>query len=373
MKFSRFFKLKLKDQSGVVAVVVAISMVMLLSFAALAIDIGYLYATKNELQNVADAAALAAAGKLGDIYTTTADPLTYVCDRTNIVPSAQAVVGAGKNVAGGKNIIIRDADIYIDNLEDVKAAFPKYRFDTNDYNQPDAVRVVARRDSNANLRISTFFAGIFNINFLPVWADATAALTGQSTAGPGGLPLPVSINKEWMDTIPCNEDLTFNPSSADVCAAWHAYTKGNGYNPNANGMRTLIDDITDFTYESPETIAGVTQFDFSNGTISSIFTHDNFQNLFDDRKVRNDGILDMDTDGETWTLTVPIYDNSTGSKPCNPSGLVTIVGFASITITGVSGPPDKIVHATVVCDQVKPGRGGGSEYGTMGSIAGLVE
>ena len=187
MKLAQIIKSKFKDQSGVTAVVAAVSMLMLLSFLALAIDVGYLYATKNELQNVADAAALAATGKLGDIYTTV-DPSTYVCDRTTIVASAQAVVGSGKNSAGGKDIIIRDEDIYIDNREDVKEDFPKYRFNTNDLNQPDAVRIIARRQAGVNSRINTFFAGVFGIDFLPVWADATAALTGTSQVVEEGLP-----------------------------------------------------------------------------------------------------------------------------------------------------------------------------------------
>lgn len=373
MKLAQIIKLKFKDQSGAVAVMVAVSMVMLLSFLALAIDVGYLSTTKNELQNVADAAALAAAGKLGDIYSDpTIDPTTYYCnDRADIVLSAQGVVGVGKNAAGGKDILIRDEDIYIDNLKDVKEDFPKYRFDTNDYNQPDAVRVIARRDSDANSPISTFFARIFGMDILSVTADATAALTGESTAGTGGLPLPVAINESWLGTSPCNQDLTFHPSSAGVCAAWHTFTDDNGYNPNANHIATMLDDITALTYDSPPTDAGVTQFDFTNGTLASLFTHDNIQNLFDDRKVRNDGKLDMDEDPETWTLTVPVYDDIL--EGCNPNGLIVITGFTSITITAVTPPPETTIYATVVCDQVKPGRGGGGEYGTMGSIPGLVE
>jgi uncharacterized membrane protein len=51
----------LDNESGVVIVFVAILMVVFLSFAALAIDIGQLMVVRNELQNAADAAALAGA------------------------------------------------------------------------------------------------------------------------------------------------------------------------------------------------------------------------------------------------------------------------------------------------------------------------
>ena len=68
MKLTHKIISKLKDERGVSAIVVAVVLVMLIGFLALAIDIGYLYATKNELQNTADAAALAGAGQLGQIY-----------------------------------------------------------------------------------------------------------------------------------------------------------------------------------------------------------------------------------------------------------------------------------------------------------------
>ncbi|MBI0577632.1 Tad domain-containing protein [Neobacillus cucumis] len=53
--------LKLRDESGAVLVIVAISMVALLGFAALAIDGGRLYSEKSKLQKAVDAAVLAGA------------------------------------------------------------------------------------------------------------------------------------------------------------------------------------------------------------------------------------------------------------------------------------------------------------------------
>lgn len=374
MKFTRFVKPAFKDQSGAVAVIVALSMVMLLGFAALAIDVGYLAATKNELQNVADAAALAATGELGDIYANPAvDPATYVCDRARIVSVAQAVVGTGKNRAGAKDITIGDADIFINNIAGAGTTV----FSTNNLNQPDAIRVIARRDSVLNSSITTFFARIFNISSLPVTADATAALTGESTAGPGGLPLPVAINKSWVDAERCNENLTFHPSSANTCSAWHAYDNTiypgdtKDYDSNANDMRNMIDATTDDTYNSPNTVAGVTEYEFTNGTLASLFTHNNIQLLFDAMKVKNDFEDDHDNDSSTWTTTIPVFDDTV--EGCSPNGLIVIDGFTSITITDVTPPPETTIYATVTCGVMKPGRGGGSNYGTMGTIPGLVE
>ena len=53
-----------KGQRGAIAIVVGLSLVVLVGFAGLALDGGRLYLTKTELQNAADACALAAASDL---------------------------------------------------------------------------------------------------------------------------------------------------------------------------------------------------------------------------------------------------------------------------------------------------------------------
>lgn len=50
-----------KKQRGAVAIIVALSLAVLIGFAGLALDLGKLYVAKTELQNAADACALAAA------------------------------------------------------------------------------------------------------------------------------------------------------------------------------------------------------------------------------------------------------------------------------------------------------------------------
>ncbi len=130
----------------------------------------------------------------------------------------------------------------------------------------------------------------------------------------------------------------------------------------------MIDAIAAGTYASPATTARKTQYDFTNGTLASVFTHNTIQDLFNVMKVKNDGIHDMDKDPTTWTTAIAVYD----SPDCSPNGLITIAGFATITITSVSGPPASMVYAQVKCDNVESGRGGGGNYGTKGSIPGLV-
>ena len=54
----------MKNQRGIIAIVIAVCLVMLIAFSAIAIDVWNLYARRGELQNAADAGALAGAAVL---------------------------------------------------------------------------------------------------------------------------------------------------------------------------------------------------------------------------------------------------------------------------------------------------------------------
>ena len=81
MMFNPWWNGKIEKQKGATAVTIAFLLIVLVGFAALSIDVGYLMVTRNELQNVADAAALAAARKLGNYYEnmTPEEQLSYEC------------------------------------------------------------------------------------------------------------------------------------------------------------------------------------------------------------------------------------------------------------------------------------------------------
>ena len=60
----RFLLQLKKKQQGSVSIIIALSMTMLIGFAGIALDLGKMYVVKSELQNTADACALAAAQAL---------------------------------------------------------------------------------------------------------------------------------------------------------------------------------------------------------------------------------------------------------------------------------------------------------------------
>ena len=352
----------LSNQRGVAAIVVGLSLVMFLGFAALAVDLGYVMVTRNELQNAADAAALGATRQLGVIYEglSYGQMPTYVCDPTRLITVAREI--ALKNGAGGKAIAINDSDVTIGRWNaSTKVLTPTLI-------GPDAVRVQVRRDSSANGPISTFFAKIWGKDTIDVSAIATAALTAQSTAGPGGLPIPVGISRAWFENkaVFCNQPIKFYPTnSPEGCAGWHTYEESP---PNASQLKKILDGLKAGNYVAPEATAGASQFEFVGGAIAADFPE--MQALFDYCKTLNDGEIDQDTNDATWTTAVVVYDSSDCTNPNKPT---TIVGFATVTITDVLTAPEKTILGKVVCENIDEGRGGGGTYGTLGSIPGLVQ
>lgn len=77
-------------QRGTVAIIAALALPLLIGFAGLALDGGRLYLQKTELQNAADACALAASREL------TCDPAAGVCATSFLVNAENAGLAVGK-------------------------------------------------------------------------------------------------------------------------------------------------------------------------------------------------------------------------------------------------------------------------------------
>ena len=411
MKLTRKIISEIKGQRGATAVVIVLALVVLIGFAALAIDIGYLYSTKNELQNIADSAALAATGKLGNQYFLGVDPIDDVAIRD------VAVDIGNKNRAGDKaSISIDFSDIEIGKWD--QYADPKFVPNDSDPFIPtgdeDAVRVTARRDSGpyGNGPVATFFARIFGADFANVSADAIADLSGASEVTEGGLPIPVGIGKARFDSSYCEDPIKFYPTNdLEACGGWHVYE-----DDKTKIKQDVLDGLlpgADPPWISPPAEIGDI-FYFKGGTDNAAYTI--LKDVFDDKRYINDywedeanGIpkewpVDGDLDDETWTTSVVVYDWEDCS---NPNTSIPIIGFAkiriyeictatsdpSVQITGggdsypggdpsglVPGPPDpfcvlgeKQIAARIICKIIEPARGSGGEYGVIGSIPGLVE
>ena len=80
-----------REQRGAIAIIVGLSLAVLIGFAGLALDGGRLYLTKTELQNAADACALAAAYELSGAPNIPADNFTHAKDAGLLVAAENRV------------------------------------------------------------------------------------------------------------------------------------------------------------------------------------------------------------------------------------------------------------------------------------------
>lgn len=157
-------KMRLCDDSGAVAVVVAISLTMIFALAALAVDVGYWYDTRHQLQAAADAGALAGCSVLIETQDTAA-------------AEAAARDYAARNANGaGVGLTVDSVDI-----------------DTG--SEPWSVTVEVGRE------VPTWFSRVMGTTSKTVHADARAIkaeLTGARYLMPWGIP---TIRDEDIDRV----------------------------------------------------------------------------------------------------------------------------------------------------------------------------
>lgn len=353
-------------QAGVVMVWVALSMLVILGLGALAVDVGFLMASRNELQNAADAAALAGAGELGNKYYNDEE---YDSTWDSIIRAVAKDVGE-KNKVAGDELLIDNSDIHI-------GCWDGSNFGPCSSSSPDAVRVITRRDGENNSnQIITFFAKALGIDSVSVNANATAALTPISSVAEGDLEVPFVLSEElfWPphDEF-CGNIVIMRPQSS--CSAWTYFKEKN----SGTIQNTILPGLLDGTYEVPEVSVGdslgTSEKDLGNAASKK------FDELFMDRaectvpdNFYDDNLSDEYCEEWVWEALSPVYS---GGCTVSTSQDVTVLGFASVRITGVSNPGESNLHsiqATVLCEKFEGQRGGGSiNTGTKGTIPNLVE
>ena len=351
------------DTRGAVAVTVAIMLVVLLSFGALALDISNAMIARNELQNVADAAALAGARQLGVIYQ--ALPVgtpytTYTYSRPGVVEAAVTGVASANRAREVASISVNPGDIIIG----VWNSGPRTLAPGNV--GATGVEVTARRDAGANGPVATWLAGVMGINSMSVVATATAALTGTGVLLPGEANAPFGFDQVFFNNPAfCNAPIQFYPT-ATSCAGWNTFLENP---PNANTERNIVQGLTPNppTYITPQINAGQTSLQYIGGNLASVFP--SLINLFNARKVPDAS----SPSGSCWNVTVPVYATGNTSTCNNPVGNYTTVGAATACVWQVQGVPTQQINAKVTCGEVTDGGGGGGNFGTLGSIPGLVK
>ena len=184
-------------------------LLFLTSFAVLAVDIGRIFIVRNELQNVADASALAGANCL----TRRSDPGSSTnCLATlfNGLNWDRAIAKAqdqlSHNTAAQVPISSTDAGHEIQvgywniNDHDWSGGSPSRTFTPLTVNDKPAVRVYVRKDDGVNSGpIAMLTRLMFGVGTdRPMWAQSVAVISAPSTVLPGNL-IPQAINQCMFD------------------------------------------------------------------------------------------------------------------------------------------------------------------------------
>lgn len=140
-------------RSGVAAIFSVVLLVVLLGFTALTVDIGHIYNVRAELQNAADAAAMAGVQMLPD---------ENLAEKT-----AQNYANMNHTKHGA---VVGDADVQLGNWDWDGLTFTAGGTPTN------AVHVYTHRSQKNGNPVSLFFAPVFGKSSTEVSASATASL-----------------------------------------------------------------------------------------------------------------------------------------------------------------------------------------------------
>src|SRR6266581_5533564 len=166
---------KINDR-GIAVIFLAISLIAMCALVGLAVDIGYMYVAKGQLQNEADAAALAGAAKLIDQSKSANQPAV----RTEAVNFADKNKVAGDFPTLDPNTT-NDAngDVVLGNWDPARPVDQRF-LPADGTLFVNAVKVVARRTGEsgagigANTQVSIFFAKVLNWPFMSAKSQAIA-------------------------------------------------------------------------------------------------------------------------------------------------------------------------------------------------------
>jgi Flp pilus assembly protein TadG len=335
----------IKTQKGATMVFVAICIFILVAFTALAVDLGHLFVAHNELQNAADAGALAGARFLytnnGQTINVDANQVAYDAAVANISESTSVEVN--EPLTNYDDVQRGHWSFGLGNLEkgfyrsDNTTPVNLYNVTTQqldeDPNHINAVKVITRREQS---EIASFFAKIFGYAGFQQSAEAVAYIGFAGTLLPTEADQPIAICKQSITDSNgtysgCNIGRMLNSGSNDAThntAGWTNFSQPCD-TANASEMRDLI-----CAGGNPEPVTYGEGIGATGGVQDNVF-----------RELRDCWIGSDDSPGpdglpnEPWSLTLPVVD----CPGNNVSNCPTLLGAVTVQVVFMSpegGTPD---------------------------------
>ena len=380
---------RMNKRRGAVAVLVAILLVALLAMVSFCVDFGYMVRVNAELQNAADAAALAGASQLMAPQIGGAVVSSAQANASIAAARAEAARISQLNTAGSVALSMLTTDTvtgYMANPRDQSETLHAW---TSGEPMPNTFQVMLRRDNSANSPVDLFFARVLGITTWSCTAKATAAyqqpsnVTGfrSSTINSKLLPIAVDVNY-WNDFLASGtspdgtkvDSFTATLPDTDTAPPYNVSTGGDGI-PEFNNLYPNNNSPGNFGLVSigpPATDTPSFRSWIDNGATPSdmsYFGANGFQATPTNPAICAGG------PGMKSTLVsnlagivgqariVPLFSSCTGN---GSNTEYTIVGFAGITIVSATGSGSNIqvvVQPIAVTDlTATTGSGGNSSF-----------
>lgn len=335
-----------KSQKGAVSVLVALTLPVLVGAGALAVDLAYLHVVRNELQNDADAAALAGARKL---YTQGASALNWSGAASTASNAIALNRAAGHALADGQ---IQTG--YWDTTQTATGlqGLPM----TPGANDAPAVQVsLGKSDGQNQGPVRTFLASIWGVFSKPVRVTAVAGVSSPGTILPGGL-FPFGISKCMYDKF---------------------------WNMNAQPAAPRVDPLTGLVPEFK--IGSIYHYDnCESGEWTSLDTQASGANAIE-KLIEEGNPISMSVGDDAWIQTGVKTSLYTDVKKCSAAGnrkcefvvvptlqkvtsgtWTPIVGFACLQLLDAVGGSGKYILAKMSNQCPPPQSGGvGPNYGVI--------
>lgn len=228
------------NQAGAVLVYVVLIMIIFLAFTALAVDIAHLYVVKNELQNAADAGALAGARRLFNLdgsINVLANDYAYDAAVANMSEGVAVDVNYTRGTGSNGGDIQRGHWSFGTRTFTANSAGTQkenwWRIPTSSLDSDpgfiNAVKVTTRRETP---QATSFFARVLGFMGFTVSAEAVAYIGFAGSILPEELDQPIAICKQSVtdangNDIDCNIGRMSNSGSNAAThntSAWTNYT-----------------------------------------------------------------------------------------------------------------------------------------------------
>lgn len=340
-----------KHQQGVVAIQVALFLVVLLGFAALAIDIGRALVVRNELQNAADAAALAGVNQLTGLVAApgTVAPAGVWNSADGAAQSSVGTSITANHANGVALLTAQQIQVGYWNAQGSPSGMQATTITPGQYDFPAVQVTVSLSDKHNGGPLSLVLAPVLGIKTMDISATATAAVaTPGSTASANNLfPLAISqcLYKQFWNTASNSPDLS--PTSG-VNSTYSDYPQTAGqpyvfqvqsiYHTSSNGScqggewtplsapkdnsdknnQNVITNITNGVSSGAPSVSTGQQIWVENGTKSNLFG-------------LTDACSDLDGNGACAYVLLPVVTDVT------PGTDQTVQAFACVHILKAPG------------------------------------